>query len=231
MKLLLKLIPLTAGILMAGQAYAIGLPWTQNGLDNFNTDFGIATQYRAVASAEPLGLIGFDVSIEATSATIDGTTVVIPKVKFQKGLFAGFDISGYYSTIPTSGITGIGSDGTMYGIALSYALWEGGAAKPALAIRGSYTQAEIPSVVSTTTYGVDTTISKGLGPITPYAGIGLVQMSSSDLDGVGTVFSASSQQNRYFYGFSFDLLLLNLTLESDTTGGIQTYTVKGGFRF
>lgn len=230
MKLLLKLIPLIASILIAGEALAGHIPWlSQADFDQFNTEFGGATQYRAVASAEPLGLIGFDVSIEATSATIDGTTVVIPKVKFQKGLFAGFDISGYYSTIPTSGLTGIGNDGTLYGIALSYAIWEGGAAKPALAIRGSYTQAEIPSIVSTTTYGVDTTISKGIGPITPYAGIGLVQMKSTDL--VGTGFSASSQQNRYFYGLSFDLLLLNLTLESDTTGGIQTYTVKGGFRF
>lgn len=216
-------------LITAQPAGAVTLPWTQSSLDTFNMEFGGATLYRAVAPADPLGLIGFDIGVEATSVTIDGQSFFIPKIKFQKGLFAGVDISGHYSQIPTSGITGISSDGTMYGVALSYAIWEGGPGSPALALRGSYTSAEIPLVASTTTYGVDLAISKGLGPLTPYAGIGLVQLNTTDDSGGGL--TSSSQQNRYFYGFNLNLVFMDLALESDTMGDVQSYSLKAGFRF
>ncbi len=215
---------LTGGLIIS--SITLAAPLNQTQFNALMDEFGVLTSYRAVAEAEPLGLIGFDISIEATSGTYEGSSVALPKIKFQKGLFAGVDVAGYYSTVP---IPGEAAAATAYGAALTYAIWKGGAASPAWNVRGSYTTMEIPNVIGTTTIGVDTSISKGLGPITPYAGVGMVQLNGTDLTGNFFV-PYNATKTRYFYGISFDLSFLNLTLESDNTGGTNSYSIKAGIR-
>jgi len=226
MKKILVALILSTGLIQSAQAVNLG---TQAGFDTFSKEVGSAMVYRAVAPADPLGIVGFDIAAEATSATIDGNSVVIPKFKFQKGLPAKFDISGYYTVLPTAGVTGVGADGTAYGAALSYAIWEGSTVKPALAIRGSYTKTEIPSIISIDSTGVDLTISKGFVLLSPYAGIGMVNISSSDLSGGG--FSHSSQATRYFAGANLNLKVMDIAFEAGKTGDSNFTTVKLGFRF
>lgn len=209
-------------------AHAVDLS-TQAGFDTFSSEVGAASLYRAVAPADPLGITGFDIAVEATTASIDGTSVIIPKLKAQKGLPGNLDISGYYTMIPTSGITGVNKDGTAYGVALSYAIWEGSTTKPALAIRGSYTTLEVPGVIAVNTTGVDLTISKGITLLTPYAGIGMVNMSSTDK--TSTVSDYSGQATRYFLGANLNLKIMDLAFEAGKTGDSQFTTVKMGFRF
>jgi len=208
---------------------------TQAGFDAFSNELGGATLYRAVAPADPLGLIGFDIAVEGTNASFGGQSVVIPKLKFQKGLPGNFDISGYYVPLPTAGVTGIGADGTAYGAALSYAIWEGGVAKPALAIRGSYTSTDIPNVITSNTMGIDLTISKGIVLLTPYAGIGLVNMSTTDSSGSGCggggCSGYSAQASRYFVGANLNLKIMDIAFESGKTGDNNFTTFKLGFRF
>lgn len=227
MKKLIAFLLLSMGF--AGSANAVNLG-TQAGFDTFSKEVGSAMVYRAVAPADPLGLVGFDVAIEATNATIDGTSVIIPKAKFQKGLPGKFDIAGYYTMIPTSAVTGVSKDGSAYGVALSYAIWKGGVAKPALAIRGSYTMLDIPSVMTVNTTGVDLTISKGFVLLTPYAGVGIANISSTDKSGAG-MSGYNAQASRYFVGANLNLKIMDIAFESGKTGDSNFTTFKLGFRF
>ena len=187
--------------------------------------------YRGVAPADPLGLIGFDVAVEATSASFGGDTVIIPKLKFQKGLPANFDIAGYYVPLPTGGVTGIGKDGSAYGIALSYAIWDGEGVKPALAVRGSHTSTEIPGIITTTTNGVDLTISKELLLLSPYAGVGMAQYDSSGNGTGGGPYSTNGQLTRYFVGANLNLKIMDIAVEVGKAGDNNFTTFKLGFRF
>ncbi len=220
-----KLLATLAVIAAGASSVAQAAPTTQAQFDALMNEFGVLTEYRAVAAAAPLGILGFDLSVEGTSGTYEGNAVVLPKIKVQKGLIAGLDVAGYYTTAP---IPGTSVSATGYGAALTYAILEGGMAEPAWNVRGSYTSLDVPGVVSTSTVGIDTSVSKGIGPITPYAGIGLVQLNGTDPNGVWTNYSAT--KSRYYYGVSFDLALLNLTLEGDNTGGTNSYSLKAGFR-
>lgn len=224
MKKILVMLTLASSLTISSLTHAA--PTNQGEFDALMEEFGVLTSYRAVAAAAPLGITGFDISVEATSGTYEGSFVALPKLKFQKGLFAGLDIAGYYSS---GSIPGEPVNATAYGVALTYAIWEGGAASAAWNVRGSYTNMEIPGAIGTTTMGADTSISKGFGPITPYAGAGMVMLNGTDLTGIG--FSPySATKTRYFYGLSFDLAAINITLESDTTGGVNSYSIKAGMR-
>lgn len=202
---------------------------SQAGFDTFSDEIGSALVYRAVAPADPLGLIGFDIAVEGTTASFGGDSVIIPKLKFQKGLPGNFDIAGYYTQLPLTSVGATG-DGTAYGVALSYAIWKGGPVSPALAIRGSYTNADIPGVVGATTTGVDLEISKGFVLISPYAGIGLANINTTDKSGNGNN-GYNSQVTRYFVGANLNLKIMDIAFEAGKTGDNNFTTVKLGFRF
>jgi hypothetical protein len=226
MKKLLLIITLLG---FAGTANAAVDLTTQPGFDTFSNELGGALAYRAVAPADPLGIIGFDIAVEGTNASFGGDSVIIPKIKFQKGLPGNLDIAGYYTQLPLSSI-GASGDGTAYGVALSYAIWEGGVVSPALAIRGSYTNADIPGVVGATTTGVDLEISKGFPIISPYAGIGMVNIGTSDKSGNGNT-DYSATETRYFAGANFNLKIMDIAFEVGKTGDNNFTTFKLGFRF
>lgn len=202
---------------------------SQADFNGFAHEIGVLTSYRHVAPAEPLGILGFDISVEATSSTITTLagmqTIMLPKVKLQKGLMMGFDIAGYYAQTSFAGQP-IGG----YGIAVNYALLEGTIVTPALAVRGAYTTFSMANVINSTTMSADISMSKGLGPWTPYIGIGYVTMSGSDVSGLGLV-ASKMNHTRTFYGINFALTILSLAFEADDTAGTKSYTFKGGIRF
>jgi hypothetical protein len=227
-KKIISTLAVTAAIGLSSGVQAA--PTNQTTFNNVMDEFGVLTGYRAVAAAAPLGLIGFDLSLEATSGTYEGATVVLPKVKLQKGLPGGIDLSGYYTGGTISDATLGSKTITGYGVALSYAIWEGGAASPAWNVRGSVTSLDIPGLFKVGTTGIETSMSKGFGPITPYAGIGYLMMTGTNQNTGITVSDYSATKSRYFYGLSFDLAFMNLTLEGDSTNGTNSYSVKAGFR-
>jgi len=226
MKKLLLIITLFG---IAGTANAAVNLGTQAGFDTFSNELGSALVYRAVAPADPLGLIGFDIAVEGTNASFGGDSVIIPKIKFQKGLPGNLDIAGYYTQLPLTSIGATG-DGTAYGVALSYAIWEGGVVSPALAIRGSYTNADVAGVIGATTTGVDLEISKGFPIVSPYAGIGLANISTTDKTGSGYN-GYNAQVTRYFAGANFNLKIMDIAFEVGKTGDNNFTTFKLGFRF
>lgn len=199
-------------------------------------DLGSALSYKPITPAEPLGITGFDIGIEATSTEMKksaqvwktvtgGTTIdnlVVPKVHVAKGLPLNIDIAAFYSAVPTTTIKLVGAE-------LRYAILPGGVALPAVAIRGSYTKLSGVNQLTFDTKGLDVSVSKGFAMLTPYIGAGQVWVSSKA--NVGTLTAENFTQGKVFAGLNVNLGLANIALEGDKTGGATSYGVKLGFRF
>lgn len=199
-------------------------------------DLGAALSYKAVLPAEPLGVVGFDLGLEVTVvnlensgvfdiATISGSpsTLVIPKVHVHKGLPFGIDIGAFLAAVPDSNISNWGAE-------LRYAILKGGAATPAVAVRGSYTSLEGVDELKLNTTGLDVSISKGFTFLTPYAGIGTVWVNSSP-QGIATLTEEEFSLTKYFVGLNMNFAFINVAFEGDKTGDTSSYSAKLGWRF
>ncbi|MCW8888977.1 MAG: hypothetical protein OQK25_07940, partial [Gammaproteobacteria bacterium] len=77
------------------------------------------------------------------------------------------------------------------------------------------------------TKGYELSVSKGFAMFTPYAGIASIKVETT-----ATGFTKSSSTlAKTFYGFNMALGLMNIAVEGDSTGGINSYGAKVGFRF
>ena len=215
----------------------IGGLTTQSNFKLFSEDMSSAVSYKPVTPAEPLGILGFDLGVEATdtklqnpalwttatSGAFTSSSLVMPKLHMFIGLPFNFDVGAFYSEEPSTNIK-------VYGGELRYAILEGGTASPAVAIRGSMTQMTGVDQLSFSTKGLDVSISKGLTIFTPYAGIGEVWADSTP-NGIPTLTKESFSQFKYFVGGNLKFLFMNLALEYDKTGSAQSYSAKLGVRF
>lgn len=202
-------------------------------------DLSSALTYRGVSPAESLGVTGIDVAVEAGATKITDetawniatagnapTSLVIPRIHVVKGLPFGIDVGVLYSVVPDSNIRLAGGE-------VKYALIKGGVATPAVALRLGYSQLIGVDQIKLNSTGLDLSISKGFTFVTPYAGIGAVQTTSSP---EGPALSAgltdvTVRQARYFVGVNVNLAVINFGVEADKVGDATTYTGKIGFRF
>ena len=122
------------------------------------------------------------------------------------------------------------SDIRYYGGELRFALVRGDSVTPAIGLRGSFTKVTGVDQLDLDTRGLDISISKGFGFITPYAGIGKVWVES-DPKGVPTLTKEDFSLNRGFVGVGMNFAILNLNLEAAKTGDVTAYSVKVGLRF
>lgn len=241
MKKLLVLLGLVAGFSQSASA----ADFTQLGLigqANFrllSEDFGSALSYKPVTPAEPLGITGFDIGIEATSTDIsksgaalkqatnnavDVTRLIIPKLHVAKGLPFGIDIAASMSAVPSTNIKLVGAE-------LRYAIIGGGVAFPAVAVRAAMTSMSGVDELDFNTRSLDLSISKGILMFTPYAGVGQVWVNSTPKGTASTLAAESFTQSKVFAGANINLGLMNFALEGDTTGGASSYSFKFGFRW
>lgn len=205
---------------------------TQAEFANLAQDFTAAASYKGVAPAEPLGVTGFDVGVELSATSLehssvwnkagfDHSTVYVPRVHAHKGLPFNVDIGASLAAVP-------GTDIKLVGAEIKYALLAGGAALPAVAIRGAATRMSGVSELDLNTRSVELTVSKGFLMFTPYAGVGKVWGSLTP--NVSELQKVSTNANKLFAGVNFNLGLANLAAEVDRTGGNDTVSVKLGFR-
>jgi hypothetical protein len=203
-------------------------------------DLGAALSYKPITPAAALGTTGFEMGIEVTQtdtsksaqilskATNGGSAIsklYAPKLHIAKGLPLGIDVAAFYSKIPSTNITLTGAE-------LRYAIVDGGIATPAVAIRGSYTKLSGVEQLALSTRGLDISVSKGFTVFTPYAGIGQVWINSTaNVNGTDGALSEKFSQSKVFVGANLNLGVSNLAAELDKTGGIQSISVKWGFRF
>lgn len=199
-------------------------------------DLGAALSYKPLTPAESTGVLGFDLGVEVTATelahpevfdrAVSGdapNTLIVPKLHLHKGLPFGIDLGVSYAQVPGSNIELLGAE-------VRYAILQGGVATPALGLRASYTSLRGVDQLDLNTTGIDLAISKGFAFITPYAGVGVVRVSSKPNDVPGLT-KTSFSENKVFVGANFNFTLLNIAIEADRTGDATTYGAKLGWRF
>lgn len=203
--------------------YDIKLPsgLTQSEFDDLSRQVGLAISYTPLAPAAPLGLLGFDIGIEVTAANIDQNAafwknsvnespsnyLVFPKLHAQKGLPLGFDIGVVYGKAPGTNIGLAGGE-------IKWAVLKGSLVSPAVAIRGDYTKLIGVDDLAMNVYGADISISKGIGFITPYGGIGQVWISGEDKSDLNLK-NADSTETKGFVGVKMSFFVVSFVAEAD----------------
>ncbi len=199
---------------------------------SLSKDLAAATNTKAMEPAAPLGMTGFDVSLSSSLTktqagsvwqTVNGNQVdnlVQNKLSLSKGLHGGLDLGGFVSKGTNTNISVVGAHA-------KYALVEGNAILPAIAVRTSHSRMGGVSDMSLNNTGFDVLISKGFVGFTPYAGVGTVHTSAKATGKTDESFT----QSKSFVGVSLNILLLNLSAEYDRTGKNSTMGLKAGVRF
>lgn len=195
-----------------------------------------------VEPARARGLLGFDIGVAATALPVDTTAaywtrsvdddftisdyVAVPRLVASKGLSFG-TIYGSYSKIPDTDIQVLGA-------AFDLPITRGGIATPTLALRGSYATLRGVDELDLNTYGVELFLSKGFGPITPYAAAGYARSDAEgriflpDTNTVAVTLQDESSSTRYTVGLRLSLLIPKLIVEA-TQGEERSYAAKISF--
>jgi len=226
-----------SGPVFAGNDISLPSTFTQSQFDDLSRELGLAISYVPLSPAAPLGLLGFDIGIEGTAAHIDNNQLfwteaigktppsylAFPKIHAQKGLPFGFDVGLVYAKAPGTNIGLVGGE-------LKWAILKGGIASPAIAIRGDYTKLTGVSDIEMEDYGADISISKGFGFITPYAGYGVVWISSKDKSNVVSLNNFNSNESKGFVGVKFSFFIMSLVGEADFSK-VPSYSGRLNFSF
>ena len=214
------------------------LALAQGEFESLSSELGSAFSYKATNPAGALGGTikpGFDVGLELTFVDIDDSSafwtlaapnapalVPVPKLHAIIGIPMGIDIGGVYSRIPGSDITYIGGS-------VKYTIIKDSLTKPAIAVRGAYTQVSGIPELDLNTKSVDVSISKKLTVLTPYAGVGQVWINSEPSAATGLL-DESFSQTKYFVGAKFKMLFFAVTGEAEFAE-VPSYTVKASATF
>jgi hypothetical protein len=207
---------------------------TQPEFDGLSTDLGAVTSFKQMQGASSEGITGFDVGLNFADTQVshksdwnaatgdDVSNVPFANVVVSKGLPLGFDVGAEYAFVPGSNIH-------LYGVEGRYAILGGGVAEPAVGLRFAYTHLTGVDDLSFNTKTLDLSVSKGFGPVTPYAGVGEVWTDSSPDASTGLA-DFSQSNTEFFAGVSFNLGV-HMALEYNHLAGNSTYTLKFGFGF
>ena len=209
----------------------------ENEFKDLSKEVGLLISYVPLSPAEPLGVLGFDIGVEITAAKISsGSTfwdnavggnppdyLILPKIHVQKGLPFGIDVGAVFSTVPGSNIT-------LYGGELKWAVLKGSIVSPAVAVRGTYTTLSGVDDIDASTYGLDASVSKGLGPLTPYAGLGQVWISTSENKAILDFDDVSTSATKLFVGTKLKILLLSIALQADFSD-VNMYSARANISF
>lgn len=218
---------------------------TQANFSQFSRIVGQAIFATPVQPARASGFFGFDVGVAATVVPVDENSaywraavpagssftthgyVGVPRLVASKGFGFG-TVSGTYAKISNSGIA-------TWGGAFDTPLVRGGILKPELALRLSYSTLTGVDVFREKTYGAEVFLSKGFGPVMPYAAIGRMRINAQG-DVPATLHSSAftltdrSNVNRYTVGVRLSLLVPKLVLEA-TQAEVRSYAAKVSFGF
>ncbi len=219
---------------------------TREDFRSLTRQLGFAASYFPLAPAAPLGILGFDVGVEATAVKISQNSsfwqravqdsnppsyLVIPRLHAQKGLPFNLDIGASYAAVPSSDISLIGGE-------IKWAILSGGVVAPAVAVRLSGTKLFGGSQVHLETYSVDLSISKGFLFLIPYAGIGQLLVNSRTdsaairLANGGVDFRETQNLTKGFVGLKIapPVIPFSLVAEADFST-VTAYSIRANFSF
>lgn len=210
----------------------------QSELEEITKELGFAISYTPLAPAAPLGLLGFNIGIEATMLDIEEKSpywlnavtgelpdfLSIPKLHVQKGLPLKIDVGVIYSQIPGTNVSLMGGE-------LKWAVIKGSAITPAFALRGSYTKLDGVDTLDLETMGIDASISKGFVFLTPYVGIGEIWISAKEKLPALDIPEVKKELTKVYAGIKFDPFpLVSLTAEVDYAE-IMAYSLRLSVNF
>ncbi len=234
----LKILPAYLLAAMGSAAFAGDLDrigqLSQSEFHNLSQDLGAVAAYKGVAPAAPLGVTGFDVGLELTASKLQNkgvyelaggsaaSAVYLPKLRVQKGLPWGVDIGGFVGKIGGSNIS-------LLGLEARYALLDDTLTAPAIGLRVSGTRDMGASQLDIRTVAFDAVISKKLTFVTPFAGIGTVKVNSKA--NVAGLASESFNKSRVFVGLNVNLAFINIAVEAEKLGDVNSLSAKAGLRF
>ena len=207
---------------------------TQDDFEKIAKDVSAVLNSKTLTPAEPMGVTGFGIGVygsymetkssgaweRVTGHEVD--EIGMAGIVVQKGLPLGIDVGATYSWVPNS-------DAKLFGAEIRYALLEGGVATPAIGVRGSYSTMSGIDEVDFESYGIEIAISKGIGPLTPYAGIGQVWTEFKPDSEFG-LDKEKVDQTRVFIGARLSALI-GLTPEYERIGGRDVFNLRFGFAF
>ncbi|HBQ20763.1 MAG: hypothetical protein A2Z91_08165 [Deltaproteobacteria bacterium GWA2_38_16] len=223
-------------------------------LRHFTEITGMASQFKPLSGASPLGIWGGNFGVELTSIPQDGfrilgqpikTPLFFPRLHLAKGLTPNLDmeLSALVSKVIESAVDlpEEAKNLQIYGGGLKYSILTDDSYPFSLAARATYTYTRFNlGLFLSDTYGADISVSRSLAlsafplSFTPYAGMGYVVINGmfrkDFLDLTKTDHSYLVQEYRYFTGMSMRLFLLNVTGEADfgNPSEANTYSLKVG---
>ena len=234
----LLFIATSSDVIAGGNDIQLNAGLSKSDFKDLSKQVGLMISYIPLAPAEPLGITGFDIGVEMTASKINSGVwekavsdskppdyIVLPRVHVQKGLPFGIDVGAVFATVPGSNIT-------LYGGELKWAVLKGGIVSPAVAIRGSFTTLAGVDDVDASTYGLDASVSKGFGPLTPYGGIGQVWIRTSENvnDTIIDFDDVSTSATKLFVGTKLSLLIISIALQADFSD-MNMYSARAGISF
>lgn len=216
---------------------------TQAEFDRFSLLVAQAIFPTPVEPARATGLAGFDIGVAATGVKVDRdaaywkhavsndfTTngyVGVPRLVASKGLGMA-TVSGSLARVTGSGITVLGG-------AVDVPVIRGTVASPELAVRASFATVSGAGQYDSKVYGLETFVSKGFGPVTPYAAVGRMRADST-----GTIhpggplpdrkLAYKGDVNRMTVGVRVSLAVPRIAIEV-TKAEVTSYAAKVSFGF
>ncbi|HXI14575.1 MAG TPA: hypothetical protein VNM92_18310 [Thermoanaerobaculia bacterium] len=232
-------------LLASGRVFAGDIEFdpaiTQEEFSEFSQSVGQAIFASPLDGAASTSLLGFDLGIAATAVPIDETAsfwlrsvgnsnltrsgyLIVPRLVAAKGIGV-LRISASLAKVPDSDIQ-------VYGGSVDLPLIRGGLLRPALSLRGSYSQLRGIEIYKAKTYGAEVFLSKGFGPVTPYAGVGMMRTNATGTiplslvpGGLTRTLEDESDHNRFTLGVKVSILLPKIVIEA-TQGKDRTYAAK-----
>jgi hypothetical protein len=207
---------------------------TQDDFESVAKDVSALLNSKTLTPAEPMGITGFGIGVYGSYMETkhsgawdrvighDVDEIGMGGIVVQKGLPLGIDVGASYSWVPDSDVKMIGAE-------IRYALLEGGVATPAIGVRGSYSTVTGVDDIDFDSYGIEIAISKGFGPLTPYAGIGQV-WSEVKPDSEFGLDKEKVDNTRVFVGARLSALV-GLTPEYERIGGRDVFNLRFGLAF
>lgn len=245
-------------VLYAALLLALGTPGPARAADNdlivqglaqgqfrdLAAELGLAISASQTQPAESLGMFlavpHIDAGAEMTLVNInqdrpywrlavrDGSApsqLPLPKLHVNVGLPLGLEVGGVYSSVPDSNIR-------VWGAEAKWAFIKGGVVWPALALRGAYTDLSGVNELDLTTKSLDVSVSKGVGPVTPYLGAGRIWIDAKPEGASAAVGLTETHpvEDRLFAGVRLRLAFLSAVAETNWSR-VPVYTLRFNLSF
>jgi hypothetical protein len=204
----------------------------QRAFDRVAADLVATIDYKALGPAEATGLTGIGVGVAMTWVPVEGADwqavtgkdfggLGLVGVQVTKGLPLDLDVGAFYTTVPDTNVD-------VYGAEVRYAFLPGSTTTPAIAVRGSYVAVAGVDSFDLDSTAIDVSLSKGIGPITPYVGAGYVSGEATPGAAFAGLRPAKVEDAKAWIGVRLSLGLFEFTPEVGTVGDVVTYSARIG---